>query len=200
MKEKKSVLIAEPSCIIAEGLVKILEESPLIEPLYPLYDIDLIETRLAAAKPDILLINPTMLSVGISAVFKDASRSYPSMAIIALVYQYLDPSQLRAFHGRLDIREERDKIATTLLDSLQTLAETENTEDNSYELSKRETDVLVLIAKGFMNKEIADRLNISVHTVISHRKNISRKTNIRSSAGLAIYAMMNNLIEEAPII
>ena len=47
-----------------------------------------------------------------------------------------------------------------------------------------------------MSKEIAERLHISVHTVISHRKNITRKTNIKSVAGLALYALMNNLMEE----
>ena len=46
-----------------------------------------------------------------------------------------------------------------------------------------------------MNKEIADKLNVSVHTVISHRKNITRKTGIKSVAGLTIYAMVNNLID-----
>ena len=69
----------------------------------------------------------------------------------------------------------------------------------NYELTKRETDVLVLVAKGLMSKEIADRLHISVHTVISHRKNITRKTNIKSVAGLAMYALMNNLVEEDSI-
>ena len=65
-----------------------------------------------------------------------------------------------------------------------------------HELTRRETDVLVLVAKGLMSKEIAERLHISVHTVISHRKNITRKTNIKSVAGLALYALMNNLMEE----
>ena len=45
------------------------------------------------------------------------------------------------------------------------------------------------------NKEIADRFNISTYTVITHRKNISRKTGIRSVAGLTVYALLNNLID-----
>ena len=65
---------------------------------------------------------------------------------------------------------------------------------DNYELSDRETDVLVLVAKGLSSKEIANQLNISVHTVNSHRKNITSKTGIRSVAGLAVYAMIHNLM------
>jgi len=61
-------------------------------------------------------------------------------------------------------------------------------------LSDRETDVLQLLATGLANKEIADKLNISVNTVITHRKNISQKTGIKSISGLTIYAVVKKLI------
>ena len=61
-------------------------------------------------------------------------------------------------------------------------------------LSEREKDVLIEIVKGLSNKEIADALCISIHTVITHRKNITRKLNIHSTAGLTIYAIVNKLI------
>ena len=63
------------------------------------------------------------------------------------------------------------------------------------ELSEREKDVLVQIVKGLSNKEIADVLFISTHTVITHRKNITRKLNIHSTAGLTIYAIVNKLVD-----
>ena len=62
-------------------------------------------------------------------------------------------------------------------------------------LSVREIEVLVLIAQGLINKEIADRLGISLTTVISHRKNITEKLGIKSVSGLTIYAVMNGYIE-----
>jgi regulator of cell morphogenesis and NO signaling len=62
-------------------------------------------------------------------------------------------------------------------------------------LSDREKDVLVELVGGKSNKEIADVLNISTNTVITHRKNISRKLNIHSVAGLTIYAIVNNLVD-----
>ena len=63
------------------------------------------------------------------------------------------------------------------------------------ELSAREKEILVAVAKGMLNKEIADLYNISIYTVISHRKNITRKTGIKTVAGLTVYAILNNLID-----
>ncbi len=62
------------------------------------------------------------------------------------------------------------------------------------ELSPRETDVLQQIVKGITNKEIADKLNISLNTVLSHRKNITTKLGIKTVSGLTFYAIMNGLV------
>lgn len=62
-------------------------------------------------------------------------------------------------------------------------------------LSEREKEIIVLVAKGRMNKEIADILNISMFTVMTHRKNISKKLGINNIAGLAVYAIINGLVD-----
>lgn len=67
------------------------------------------------------------------------------------------------------------------------------------QLTPRETDVLRGIVKGFINKEIASQLNISLATVISHRKNLIDKLNIRSVSGLTIYAVMHGLVSAEEI-
>ena len=66
-------------------------------------------------------------------------------------------------------------------------------------LSQREKDVLSLIVKGYINKEIADELNISLSTVIFHRNNICDKLNTRSIGRLTIYAVLNNIVSIAEI-
>lgn len=68
------------------------------------------------------------------------------------------------------------------------------TGENNKELSSRETDVLQLIVKGITNKEIADKLNISLNTVLTHRKNITAKLGIKTVSGLTFYAIMNGII------
>ena len=67
--------------------------------------------------------------------------------------------------------------------------------DGGEALSDREKDVVVALVQGMTNKEIADHLFISVNTVITHRRNIARKLQIHSPAGLTIYAIVNNLVD-----
>jgi DNA-binding CsgD family transcriptional regulator len=62
-------------------------------------------------------------------------------------------------------------------------------------LSDREIEVLTLLARGLITKEIADRLGLSTHTVISHRKRISAKLGIRSTPGLTVYATIHGYVE-----
>ena len=119
------------------------------------------------------------------------TQARPSMSVVALVYQYVEPQLLEAFRSVLDIREQGSHVAQRLRECCQSDRETV---EESYELSDRETEVLLLVAQGCSSKEIADRLHISIHTVNTHRKNITYKTGIKSVAGLAVYAMLHNLI------
>ena len=68
-------------------------------------------------------------------------------------------------------------------------------QDGSEALSDRERDVVIALVQGMQNKEIADHLCISVNTVITHRRNIARKLQIHSAAGLTIYAIVNGLVD-----
>lgn len=85
-----------------------------------------------------------------------------------------------------------------IIEQLQHLLANDNsgtmTGDTSKELSTRETDVLQLIVKGITNKEIADKLSISLNTVLTHRKNITAKLGIKTVSGLTFYAIMNGII------
>ncbi len=69
------------------------------------------------------------------------------------------------------------------------------TNDSDGLLSDREIEVLRSVATGYSNKEIADKLFISINTVITHRKNITDKLGIKTIAGLTVYAIMNNIIK-----
>ena len=62
-------------------------------------------------------------------------------------------------------------------------------------LGEREKEIICCVAKGMSNKEIADALCLSVHTVATHRKNISAKLEIHSTAGLAIFAILHKLVD-----
>ena len=93
----------------------------------------------------------------------------------------------------LTLRASQETILEQLKRFLTTDACTTTTDTNK-ELSTRETDVLQLIVKGSTNKEIADRLNISLNTVLTHRKNITSKLGIKTVSGLTFYAIMHGLV------
>lgn len=196
MKALTSVLIVEPSEIIYYGLRCILEETGSYNVLSPMSDATLLDEKLPSVRPDLLIVNPSLLSATPRQQLSAWMSLRPQMPVVALVYQYVDEALLDLFKYRLDIRRTRSEIAGLLKTVVADYAENEEPAENTenYELSDRETDVLVLVAKGLSSKEIADKLNISVHTVNSHRKNITHKTGIKSVAGLAVYAMIHNLM------
>lgn len=189
---KHRLLIVEPSELIIEGLKAILDGQMHFKVLEPEMSADHLEERVVSSHPDIVLINPTLVSARINNL-----RSEYQVAMVALVYQYVERDLLKQFDAIVDIRDSRAVIINTLAQAFS--PENESGKSN-YELTKRETAVLVELAQGKTNKEIANTLNVSVHTVISHRKNITHKTGIKSVAGLTVYAMLNNLIDESALL
>jgi DNA-binding NarL/FixJ family response regulator len=188
---KQRLLIVDPSEVIIEGLKAIFDGQVRFKVLEPETDVVRLPERLTSSRPDILLINPTVVD-DISRL-----RDERPMAVVALLYQYVSRDTLKNYDAVVDISDSRAVIIETLAQV--SPGETE-TGKNNYELTKRETAVLVELAQGKTNKEIADALNVSVHTVISHRKNITHKTGIKSVAGLTVYAMLNNLIDESSLL
>ncbi len=90
---------------------------------------------------------------------------------------------------RLEAKSKQNDVSVKISNMI-----SQNPENNEA-LSEREKDVIVSLAQGMTNKEIADHLCISINTVITHRRNIARKLQIHSPAGLTIYAIVNNLVD-----
>lgn len=111
-----------------------------------------------------------------------------------------DPNvQMRDFHS-LCVNQSENQLVKSLLMLEQhahgqgrNLPQMPTTKEKN--LTNREVEVLSLIVQGFINKEIADRLNIGLTTVITHRKNIMEKLGVRSVSALTIYAVMNGYVD-----
>ncbi len=191
MTSRIDTLIVEPSEIVRTGLQRILTDDGSFSFLAPLSDAVNLDERVKALCPDLLIVNPTLLVPPIRSQLAAIQQLQPNMAIAALVYQYLDQDVLQLFRVSIDIREKRNRIAQLLKTEVDRVSSLDD--DENYELSIREREVLVLVAQGLSSKQIADKLNISIHTVNSHRKNVTRKTGIRSVAGLAVYATLHNM-------
>ncbi len=186
---KTRILLVEPSAIVGKGLLAMLQSQTRVTVADVVSDADNVESLIEAHRPDVLIINPD-LGPDLKKI-----RNVGKVAVVALVYSHVPQSVLRHYDAIIDIDASETEVVS-VIDSVTTVSEGDGDSQGDGEgLTKREVSVLVLVAEGFMNKEIADKLNVSVHTVISHRKNITRKTGIKSVAGLTIYAMVNNLID-----
>ena len=191
------VIICEASEIISIGLAEIIDNMAQFDVVSRLDSPEHLSEKITATDANLLIIDPALLGFHNREFLAQLGKEHPQLTIIALATSYLDHSMLTPYHGIIEINDTKSKIISKMNEFAQSEV-TKNADD--VELSKRETDVLVAVAKGMMNKEIADQMNISIHTVISHRKNITRKTGIKSVSGLTVYALLNNLIDEKDLI
>ena len=194
---KNRVIICESSEMIAIGLADIIDGLAQLDVVARLDSPECLSEKIVTAEANLLIINPALLGYQNKEFLLQLGKEHPNVCMIALVTSCLDHSLLTPYNGIIEINDTRAKI----ISKMNEFAESKTSKNNDdVELSKRETDVLVAVAKGMMNKEIADQMNISIHTVISHRKNITRKTGIKSVSGLTVYALLKDLISEDDLI
>ena len=194
---RNRVIICEASEIIANGLAEIIDSMAQFDVVLRIDSPERLSEKIVATDANMLIVNPSLLGYEGKDFLHNLSKEYPQVTLIALVTSCIEHGSLAPYGGVIDIYDPKQKV----IGKLNEWVKDDNPKKNDdVELSKRETDVLVAVAKGMMNKEIADQMNISIHTVISHRKNITRKTGIKSVSGLTVYALLNNLISEDELI
>ena len=192
------IIICEASEIITTGLYDMLQSMAGCDVVARLDKPEQLNEKILACDANLLIINPILLGYNDRNLPSQLVKEYPQLSIIALVTTYIEPSLLKPYDAIIEINDSKLKIINKMEQIAKSSDKKEANDD--VDLSKREIDVLVAVAKGMMNKEIADQMNISIHTVISHRKNITRKTGIKSVSGLTVYALLNNLIDEKDLI
>ncbi|MBQ3213066.1 MAG: response regulator transcription factor [Alistipes sp.] len=187
------VAIIEPSAIIAEGVATLAGRSGEFEIVYSGGDMRMLMERFAMVAPDVVIVGSQMVGANNQSL-RVAYPELQSVTLALLSTTVCDEEVMRQFDGVVNIYDGQAQIIRKLHAAVEQ-GET-NPYSDSHDLSERERDVLILVAKGKTNKEIADELNISIHTVMSHRKNITHKTGIKSVAGLTVYALLNNLLDQ----
>jgi DNA-binding NarL/FixJ family response regulator len=185
-----SAMIAEHSEIIRKGMVQLLESSGLFGVVRETPCSASLIDQVRRHQPDILFVNPGMIDGSFREKLKKTQEHQTRMA--AIVYSLHDESTLKVFDEVILVNDTRAKILRKLNALLKERVQEPANTDQS--LTAREVDVLKLLVKGMSNKEISSGLFISTHTVMTHRKNITQKLNIKSVAGLTVYAMLNGLI------
>lgn len=184
------VAIAEKSTIVRNGLIALLNRIDnlrlqIIEIASPV----LFHETLTIQKPNILIINPQFeIETG-----KTAQQLPKDLKTVALITSAVSKNTIAKYEHAFSIYDDEESICAILHQMCQ--AEPIDEKEKEKELSQREKEIVIGVAKGLTNKEIANLMHISTNTVITHRRNIASKLCIHSPAGLTIYAIVNNLID-----
>jgi DNA-binding CsgD family transcriptional regulator len=187
MTKIKHIAIISPNCLESIGLKFLLSEYFSISEVILITDYDSFSSLDCDELPDLIFLSPEIY------VLHEYFQGIKNKAVIMI-------------NGNDNVISNQPKLSyiniglseSEIIDMLGQLLEAHKKQSNNYEaseeLSTREIEVLKFVARGLMSKQIADILSISLHTVISHRKNITRKLGINTVSGLSIYALLNGLI------
>lgn len=182
-----TIAILTPSVILQKGITSILTGLPDIT--ISILDIseNFITQEIHTKKPTIIITDPLLLNFDDLNQIKSQSKG--KTHLIAISNTTLPQSLSKEYNGVISIYDSTDTIRKVILENI-------STEDSTTkELTPREKEIVIGIVKGLSNKEIAEEINVSVNTVMTHRRNIAAKLQIHSAAGLTIYAIVSKLVK-----
>lgn len=190
------IAIAETSVIIRSGLAVVLKRIQGLKILpIEIVSPEALNDCVRLHRPEILIVNPAFAGYFDVRKFKEDHQN-SVVKCVALVCAVTDQTLLKNFDESVTLYDEPEMLKEKLNRLLNVNEEEEEEVLSGQEvLSSREKEIITCVVKGMTNKEIADSLFLSAHTVITHRRNIARKLQIHSPAGLTIYAIVNKLVE-----
>lgn len=176
------------------GLIAVLRHIPglKIQP-YEVQTQSSLQNYIFMHEPDLVIVNPIFDGWFDIKAFKAGLKKTP-IKFMALLSAVIDSAVLKDYNDSFTIYDDVEQISTKIAKLLSEDSDKDQSAENE-NLSQREKEIIVGVVKGLTNKEIADKLCLSIHTVITHRRNVSRKLQIHSPAGLTIFAIVNGLVE-----
>lgn len=188
MRHHISIALMLPSPLMVAGIGTLLRSLPDLPCTVTELQPDGYMEAIARMRPVILIVDPVINGVEWDAL---KSSSSSPMKIIAVLTQQMPKTALRWFDDSFSIYDN----ATAIIDVIRRNVKADEDIDKGKDLSPREKEVIVGIVKGLSNKEIALEMNVSVNTVMTHRRNIAAKLHIHTPAGLTIFAIVSNLVK-----
>ncbi len=185
------IAVIEPSHILFEGLSNILLKGNPHGRILRFDSLEELKDYRHRDNVEVIIINPAII-MGDPNVLSSSKKLFQKAQWVGLISSLVGDTFLRLFDAIIQITDTPESINNTI--AKVTEEDCICSDPAAEELSNREKEVLIELVNGLSNKEIADKLHISKHTVISHRKNISQKAGIKSLAGLTIYAITQNII------
>ncbi len=183
------VLIGELSFIISAGYISLLKSFTEIDDVKLVVDSNELCSEIDDYKPDIVIVNTNFLNKEQAKKMHEVKK-----ASCQVVHTFNTVLPEDAPMSQMSIYDSRSVLINKIEACLEAIKKSKDNND-AEELSERERIILQYVALGHTNKEIAEKAYISTHTVISHRKNITRKLGIKTVSGLTVYAILNNIIK-----
>jgi DNA-binding NarL/FixJ family response regulator len=212
-KEIIKVLVADDHPVVRKGLQSCLSRAGRIRLVGEAADGDDALRKARELKPDVVLMDISMPGMNGLTVTEMLRKELPDMKVLVLSVQRNKDSIFRVIqagaHGYVSKEAPSEEVIRAIESvhggepffseeiaraALNEFINSGGKKEPFSQLTSREREVLVLIAEGQSNKEIADRLNIGVRTIETHRERIMRRLNIHSVAGLTKYAIANGLV------
>ena len=193
VREPINIAIAESSVIVRSGLLTIIRRMPDVKIMSTeINSMEALQHNMKGCHLDIIFVNPYF--EGFFNI-KEFKTHFPNASVkfVAILSAVSDANLIKDYDACIKLYDTQDEIFEKISNLMD--IDDDTVEEEQEVLSQREKEIICYVVKGLTNKEIAEKLFISVHTVITHRRNISRKLQIHSSAGLTIYAIVNKLVE-----
>jgi DNA-binding NarL/FixJ family response regulator len=192
---KVTFIIASPSFLVRTALAGFIEQQPFAEVVRHIANNFMLKDQVQHYRPDYAIIDTGLIQLSNDYSLINSFPGTSSTRFIALTNQEDHSLANAKFYDVIAYNEEEKSILKKTETWVAQLNRSEEDRCISRELSKQEKKILTQLALGLTNKEIADKLFISAHTVMTHRKNITRKLGIKTVSGLTVYAILNKLVD-----
>jgi two-component system response regulator NreC len=209
--DKVTVVLADDHELVRDGIRMVLEAEPDIEVVAEADDAEAAARYVLGHKPTVLVLDLSMPGRPSLELMPEIAASSPETAVIVVTMQNEPAFAKQALRSGAKGFVVKQSAAAELVSAVRAVLAGETYINPSLgarmaaapdlpsgppdDLTPREVEVLGLIALGYMNPEIADKLVLSVRTVETHRANIQRKTGLTTRAELIAYAIENDLVE-----
>jgi DNA-binding NarL/FixJ family response regulator len=199
MERIVSVVLAGRSYLLKAGIEQFLSEFAYVstDSSFNGAEPALFE-KIQNLKPDIVIIIPDKPYDRLKQLLQLLSKS-SSVKLIAITENPLPDAIKGKFSEVVPASADKMELTRVINKALSEKGINRRREESDNKLSEREIDILKHVAYGLTNQEIADKLFLSVHTVTTHRKNITGKLGIKTVSGLTVYALMNKLVKPSDV-
>lgn len=210
-----NIIIADSNFLSRKGLAVLLEENADFTLLAEVVSHEELIEQSIYHKPALIIIDYTSANFSVEGL-QQISNKYPKAKILAITELQSNEVIAKGFKMGINsylLKEcEQDeiveaiyktvqgekfmcgKIANAIVNDKSLLADSNEYSCKGMKISVREMEIITLIAEGYSNKEVADKLFLSTHTVTTHRKNIMNKLGVNNTAGLVLFAVRENLV------